>query len=378
MKVFTSTLLIEKKVQLDYQDLFYRFTESCILLSSGSLDTGTWALKKALAGLDVTGATDLDNGVKSMFDKSLGISELSNNGKQDELTTDINSFIAFEILPNLSTLITSLDKLQGICSNVAYYLIGPNMKTKNRMITTDNTVITLLENLTHVPHSSKSWKSIVGDAFFDMRFFNMPQKAYRQWKILIHSLMTVDKERFIDLINKVSSVPSTNIFANREYESLTRALNLRRLSFAIFAGEKNSYMAQLPIVQEKLVEVVRNNTITPTAQSEVYLCLRVLLCRVRSENLTTFWPIVLTELLRLFETVNVKDDTITSNSEILPLLLSACKFLDTLLVLQNEDFQVYQSLFITDTIDAKSNNKGGVIDKLGEIYKNIDVSFFFF
>jgi len=40
---------------------------------------------------------------------------------------------------------------------------------------------------------------------------------------------------------------------------LSRALSLRRLSYAILAGEKNAYLIQLPAIQEKLVEILRAN-----------------------------------------------------------------------------------------------------------------------
>jgi hypothetical protein len=83
---------------------------------------------------------------------------------------------------------------------------------------------------------------------------------------------------------------------NREYEMLLQSLSLRRLSYVLLAGEKNHHLAQLPAVVERLVEIFRS---VPSAvvQSEVYLCLRVLLCRLSPHNLTSFWPVVLTELV---------------------------------------------------------------------------------
>lgn len=71
---------------------------------------------------------------------------------------------------------------------------------------------------------------------------------------------------------------------------------------------------------------------------QVYLCLRVLLCRIGNQHLSSFWPIILTELLRLYE--QLMSEPSTSSSEYLQLILSACKFLDLLLVLQTEEFQM--------------------------------------
>ena len=79
---------------------------------------------------------------------------------------------------------------------------------------------------------------------------------------------------------------------------LTRSLNVRRLSFVLLTGDKNQFITTLPNIQEKLVDIFRNVS-APIVQSEVYLCIRVLLCRLSAHNLTSFWPVILTELVRL-------------------------------------------------------------------------------
>ena len=79
---------------------------------------------------------------------------------------------------------------------------------------------------------------------------------------------------------------------------LVRSLNLRRLSYVLFSGEKNHFLTQLPTIQEKLVDIFRTVT-SPVVQSEVFLCIRVLLCRLSPHNLTSFWPVVLTEMVSI-------------------------------------------------------------------------------
>lgn len=79
---------------------------------------------------------------------------------------------------------------------------------------------------------------------------------------------------------------------------LIQSLNLRRLTYVLFTGDKNQFLAQLPTVQEKLVDTLRNVS-AAVIQSEVYLCVRVLLCRLSAHNLTSFWPVILTELVGL-------------------------------------------------------------------------------
>jgi len=130
---------------------------------------------------------------------------------------------------------------------------------------------------------------------------------------------------------------------------LLRSLNLRRLSYVVFTGEKNHFLTQLPTIQEKLVDIFRSVP-SPVVQCEVFLCIRVLLCRLAPHNLTSFWPVVLTEMYRIFEQTMTNPPA--DGSEDLQLILAACKCLDTLLVLQTEEFQIHQWIFITDTVDA--------------------------
>ena len=78
---------------------------------------------------------------------------------------------------------------------------------------------------------------------------------------------------------------------------LLRSLNLRRLSYVLFTGEKNHFLTQLPTIQEKLVDIFRGVS-SPVVQGEVFLCIRVLLCRLSPHNLTSFWPVLLTEMVR--------------------------------------------------------------------------------
>lgn len=78
---------------------------------------------------------------------------------------------------------------------------------------------------------------------------------------------------------------------------LLRSLNIRRLSFVLFSAERNHFLLQLPSIQERLVELLRTNIVSPMVHSEVYLCLRVLICRVAPRELSNLWPIILTELV---------------------------------------------------------------------------------
>jgi hypothetical protein len=97
-----------------------------------------------------------------------------------------------------------------------------------------------------------------------------------------------------------------------------RSLNLRRLSLVMFAAGRNHFIVQLPAIQEKLVDLLRTSNVSSAVHSEVclrvqaasfvladivflqvYLCLRVLLCRFSPQHIVNLWPILLSELVSL-------------------------------------------------------------------------------
>lgn len=162
----------------------------------------------------------------------------------------------------------------------------------------DDLVLQIIRELSRIPAALKSWRGPVAELLSDNRVFNSNYNAALKWKPIIKALYDTDKTAFPELLGKVATAPSSNIFTNREYEMSLRSLNLRRLSYVLFTGDKNHFITQLPTIQEKLVDILKNVT-APIVQSEVYLCIRVLLCRLSPHNLTSFWPVILTELVSI-------------------------------------------------------------------------------
>jgi len=152
-----------------------------------------------------------------------------------------------------------------------------------------------------------------GDRLFAHWWTQTRPSSLTSW---VGSLMGTHGHFDLSSTAKITTGPSANIFTNREYENMIRSLNLRRLSFVLFIGERNHFLAQLPSIQEKLVEILKNppgaavqsevsTTSTHNHQYnltviEVYLCMRVLMCRLSPHNLSSFWPTILTELVCIF------------------------------------------------------------------------------
>ncbi|KAF9011155.1 Dopey, N-terminal-domain-containing protein [Cyathus striatus] len=361
-KVTQTTAMEDRRIRKELQDNYAKLLDSCVLFVGRTFDQGSWIRRSTKESLATNGRESPISRVDSKGEEKLESSSVSlgldtPKAALSEAVTQIVSFVATSTLPNLRKFLVDNDKISTACSNIVYYIVNPALRGKTRPLDVDSTVIKIIQEMTRIPTALKAWRNAVIDLLNDNRLFNCMPSHAEEWKPIVKVLFDSDKTAFPELLGKVAGATSANIFTNREYEMLLRSLNVRRLSYVIFTGEKNHFITQLPTIQEKLVDILRNVS-APIVQSEVFLCIRVLLCRLSSHNLTSFWPHILTELVhfifwsqyRIFEQVVMILPS--DGSEDLQLVLAASKCLDLLLTLQTEEFQIHQWMFITDTVDA--------------------------
>ncbi|KAF8899262.1 Dopey, N-terminal-domain-containing protein [Infundibulicybe gibba] len=378
-KLTQNTVVEDRRVRKELQENFAKLLDTCVTHVGRSADQTSW-IRRSARDSSVTNGRDspIPRNAEAKFDEKLNASTTSlptdtlRPSASSELANQITAFIASSTLPNLRKFLIESDKVASACNNIIYYIVNPAMKGRTRPLEVDEIVIGILREMSRIPAALKVWRAPVTELLNDTRVFNGTSSAAEKWKPIIRALFDSDKTAFSELLGKVATAPSANIFTNREYEMLLRSLNVRRLSFVLFTADKNHFITQLPTILEKLVDILRNVT-APIVQSEVFLCIRVLLCRLSAHNLTSFWPVLLTELYRIFE--QMMGSLPPDGSEDLQLILSASKCLDTLLVLQTEEFQMHQWIFITDTVDAVYRPDGlfpeAMLDLLAEIAGNL-------
>jgi hypothetical protein len=129
-------------------------------------------------------------------------------------------------------------------------------------------VLAILQGISQIQSATRAWRGITSEIFNHPNFFHMSPSAGQRWNTLIHSLHAVDKQAFPELIARVSTASSTNLFSNKEAETASKALAIRRTAYAIFVGRKDSYITSLAIIQEKLAEVLRSGH-SPVVLGEV-------------------------------------------------------------------------------------------------------------
>ncbi|KDQ63058.1 hypothetical protein JAAARDRAFT_53285 [Jaapia argillacea MUCL 33604] len=379
-KVTQTTAVEERRLRKDFQDIFGKLLDATVSMAGRSFDQNNWIRRSAKDTLAPNGRDSPIPRVPSdskldekMAANSPSIQEGTKPWGSDSIE-QVNRFLVEKALPNMRRFFVESDKVAAACSNVVYYIITPGLKGKSRPLDVDPTVLDLVREMTKIPAALKAWRGPVTDVLNDNRFFNSTSQSAQKFRPIIRALFDVDRASVGELLNKVTTAPSGTIFTNREYESLLRSLNLRRLSYAIFVSDKNHFLTQLPAIQEKLVDILRNSP-APILQSEVFLSVRVLLCRLSPHNLTSFWPVVLNEMYRVFDQIMT---TLPSDgSEDLAVVLAACKVLDLLLVLQTEEFQIHQWIFITDTVDAvyrpESWSPEAMLDLLSDVVGSLPI-----
>ncbi|KAF7307364.1 Dopey-N domain-containing protein [Mycena indigotica] len=351
-KVTQTTAMEDRKIRKELQETFGKLLDSCVVFVGRAYDQGSWIRRSTKDALVTNGRES-----PAPRDEKLSSSVTSLSDPRPasfELASQINQFIATTAMSGLRKFLMDNDKVVAACTNIVYYIVSPAMKGKSsssasKPLDVDPAVMGMIEEMTKIPSTLKTWRAPVVELLNDNKLFNCTSESADKWKLIFKALFDQDKAAFPELLAKVATAPSANIFTNREYEMLVRSLNVRRLSYILFTGEKNFFLTLLPSIQEKLVDILRNVT-APIVQSEVYLCIRVLLCRLSAHNLTSFWPVLLTELYRIFE--QLMTALPPDGAEDLQLILSASKCLDLLLTLQSEEFQIHQWIFITDTVDA--------------------------
>lgn len=222
----------------------------------------------------------------------------------------------------------------------------------------------LLSSLSGYAYTKRAWRKEVFELFMDPLFFTMDASCAPSWKSIIDHLLTHEKTMFKDIMSMQSG--SLKLFTNVDQKPML----LKRQAFAMFSGEIDQYHLYLPLIQERLTEALRMNP-SPGVSAQMFLMFRVLLLRISSGHLTSLWPIMVTELIRIFSRLEKalqtekdvsklakvvrgaadKNGPVNFSQAELDMYLSACKFLDTSLAFPPERiplFQMYRWAFVPE------------------------------
>ena len=232
-----------------------------------------------------------------------------------------------ELLAPLLDIIYSSDEKDRVVPLLANIMINvvPYLKNHSRSnLASFRACSKLLASLSEYQNTRKAWKREAMELLVDPTFFQMDLESLTHWKTTVDNLMTHDKVTFKDLMTKVASISQTgslSLFSSKDQELEQRALLLKRLAFVIFCSDVDQYQKQMPEIQgitvsktcridtlitlhfffvERLAESLRTIPTSPSVQSAVFLCFRVILIRMSPQHVTSLWPLIITEMVQIF------------------------------------------------------------------------------
>ena len=288
--------------------------------------------------------------------------------------------ILARIIPDLAKILLEQDRVLNAAGTISTNAIIPTIRSKLFPSTVSTGTMALLRELSRLQGNQKTWKRDVGEAFNDARFFSMSSKLVEvDWLPLLRQWTVTDKERMPEIVGRINMPTTAGIVfgvgatsARLEADRKTQ-LNLRRMTTLILSAADDTFVTDLPIILDKAVELLgATATSSPSSntRADIYILIRAIALKTSSIHLSALWPVVNAEIHAAISSVIAPDHSTASDTYTCAGILQACKLLDLLICLAPDDFQLYEWLFVNDTIDAvyRSSTSAHIalVDELSE------------
>lgn len=287
-------------------------------------------------------------------------SQKTERSKEVKMTRndDVVAILA-AIVPKLPKVLSDSDRIIGAVQIISTSVLGPAFRSRFFPDNFSTDMVTLLYRLTGLPNAQKFWKKDVAEAFNHQRFYSTSTSIVKHhWLPLIRQWTLGDNDRIPELLARLVHPTTAGIMfgvgaSSARLEADRKAqLNLRRIALVILASAHDSFVPNLPAMQEKIEELLAATLATSPSsatRAEIYMVIRAIILMFSSTHLSSLWSILSPELQAAISSV-LPGERSTVFSELS--VFQACKLLDTLVVIAPEEFQLQEWLFITDNIDA--------------------------
>lgn len=323
-------------------------------------------INKAPSVTSASTATNEKTEKKSSSNLRASIKDTNNNRRDPAHSTQALFLLAERLTDLLDSVSKSDEKekvlpaLQAVWANVVPYLKAKNARNARFFLASSQ----LLASMSSYSYMRPVWKKTTLDLLLDSGFFKMDHAALKQWLVVTDHLMTHDRTSFKDLLKSISYSPnaSFSIMTSKEQEYEARAQALKRLTFVVFGSQLDQYHAQMNDIQERLSDNLRVSQ-SPVIRSSFFLCVRVLLLRLRPHSLIGVWPIMVTELVHALSQLEQQlqsgeqEGAASSSDQWMQLYVAACKLLETLCTLPAgylSHFQMFHWAFVSSVSADKT------------------------
>lgn len=208
---------------------------------------------------------------------------------------------------------------------------------------------------------TKVWTKIVGDFLFEHNFLEIGVKSGIQLQPVVAQYMQCEKDRFVEFETKLATYGTTTnvLFAWTSTKTLTN-VNLRRLAYFILSCPPDVLPLDVNRLANQLANLYSENA------AYVFMLLRACMLREMPSQLMMFAAFKLQRVLTTAAAeAHGAADPSSNNAEIAAesrVLLEACKLLDLAIIVQTEQFQLFEWLFVSPGSDKGS--AGAVLEKL--------------
>jgi hypothetical protein len=127
----------DRRTRKDAQELYQRCVDYCILIAGRSFDQSLWMRRanNTVYDDDDMSSINTDHTFSESGNVSTGnISDLEKKtswkSNEDVMITQVNQYLAQEVIPRLRQLLVDNDKINSLLNNLVYYVIGPALKSK--------------------------------------------------------------------------------------------------------------------------------------------------------------------------------------------------------------------------------------------------------
>lgn len=389
-KLTSTTFGKQKRVIKEISDLFIKLFNSVITIKISSLNTNTLS--------------------SVMLQKFKEKNDQSDESKTSNITaTPSTEKIVFredvcrslkEVSPYINDIVGDGDKtgtcFSSLISGLSSFLF------KSGCITFDaipEYIVDLLITLSEIQSCMeiKSWKSLCYDIISDSSFFNIKTDKVEKWNILMKNWISDDDTKLADMINNklIFSHSTTNtgnlLFNwNDEVDILNGNIPvIKRINYLILINDKDTFITFAGPLIKKLddfFKAFRQMTKYCLLERWILVLCRTIVLKFSESHLTDFWTIINKSMFYVFnETYQKANEISQSNEEENPsdfekdeifdnVFLEQCKLLDVLVLLSNEDFQMSQWIFISDSMDgifksSAEESDVGIVEKLSKCQK---------
>jgi hypothetical protein len=268
--------------------------------------------------------------------------------------------ILVSIAPKLPLILVDNDRVAKVVSDMSVSIIGPNFRAKVFPENISKNLLDLLQSLIKVAQGNKPLKKDIYDAFNDPKFFNTPPTLLKSsWLPILAQWAQSDKERIPELLARISAPTTAGIMfgvgaasARQEADRKTQ-LNLRRIALLMLGSPEDAFTPNIAQILEKIVELfAATHATSPSSatRADAIVLLRAIILRTSHVHLASLWPVINGEISASLSSLlpDANNKAHYNNASI----IQACKLLDELVILDPDDFQLSEWLFISDTIDA--------------------------